>query len=65
MIEKIVDYKIVTSEDAKSFETEVHKLLQAGWEPIGGVCSTAKGLHKVEYNQAMIMKQKVGLVKGL
>lgn len=66
MAEKIVDYKIATAEDeAENLEREVHKLLGAGWEPIGGVCCTAKGLHKVEYNQAMLMKQKVGMIRGL
>ena len=57
-------YKVVQADDIKSLEDKVNGSIQAGFEPIGGVCDCLFGTShegtglKHVYSQAMIFQDK-------
>ena len=49
MLNKVVDYKIISSQESDSLETHVKNALQEGWTPSGPVFDFHDNL-----NQAMV-----------
>lgn len=51
---KVIDYRIVTGQDAASLEDGVRRLLSDGWEFLGGVSVSMDAVETILFSQAMV-----------
>lgn len=49
-------YKVVENPIIYDFETEVNKLIEYGWKPLGGVTYSGSYCHVETYIQAMVLE---------
>lgn len=59
MIERVVDYKIISDIDIRNLETKVMEAIQKGWQPFGAsyITSLDEGMFCEKYYQTMVMKE--------
>lgn len=49
----MIDYQVITNNDPKQLANDIHKMIQAGYVPQGGV-SVGKSANSTTYAQAMV-----------